>query len=207
MPATSTPGAPTDLRARRRTETRLEIQQAALSLFERQGFEPTTVDEIARDAGVSPRTFFRYFTTKEESVLFDMYGFDDALQECVATIDPNHFCLAAVEAAFTTVIESFRDDQSEVAVTIARIQKLVCTNPSLSTAVVGRCADNSQRLSALLDAEYGIGVRSHVRMVLEIAQLALRSAFEEWVNRSAIDGAGADLLSIYQDVCVRVRNL
>lgn len=207
MPATSAPAAPTDLRARRRTRTLHEIQQAALTLFERQGFEVTTVDEIARDAGVSARTFFRYFTTKEESVLFDMYGFDEALRTCVVAADPTEFSLADVEAAFTAVIEGFRDEQSEVARTIARIQKLVCSNPSLSTAVVGRCSDNSQRLSALLESEYGKEVRSHVRLILEIAQLALRSAFDEWVSRATTESSGADLLSIYQDVCVRVRNL
>jgi AcrR family transcriptional regulator len=207
MPATSAPDAPTDLRARRRTRTLHEIQQAAITLFERQGFEVTTVDEIARDAGVSARTFFRYFTTKEESVLADMHGFDEALRECVVTTDPTNFSLADVEAAFTAVIEGFRDEQSEVARTIARIQKLVCANPSLSTAVVGRCSDNSQRLSALVESEYGIEVRSHVRLILEIAQLALRFAFDEWVSRATTESSGADLLSIYQDVCGRVRNL
>lgn len=207
MAATITPEAPTGLRARRRTKTRHEIQQAALTLFERQGFEVTTVDEIARDAGVSPRTFFRYFTTKEESVLFDMYGFDDALRECVTGADPTHFSLADVEASFVAVIEGFRDDQSEVAHTVARIQKLVCTNPGLSSAVVSRCSDNSQSLSALLDSEYGIEVRAHVRLILEVAQLALRAAFDEWVTRSTTESPGADLLSIYQDVCTRVRNL
>ena len=56
---TAQPLAAPDLRTRRRTETRLQIQQAALDLFEQQGFEVTTVDEIAASAGVSSRTFFR----------------------------------------------------------------------------------------------------------------------------------------------------
>lgn len=196
----------TGLRARRRNETRLDIQKAALTLFEQHGFEDTTVDEIAREAGVSPRTFFRYFTTKEDSVLFDRYGFDDALRECVASADLNAFALADVEDAFSAVIEGFRDDPSEVASTILRIQRLVTTNSTLSTAVIGRCAANSQQLLAAVDDECGVAVRSHVRMVLEIAQLALQCAFEEWVTTEP-DQPDSDLLSIYTKVCVRVRNL
>jgi len=52
---------------KRRTERAL--QQAALELFAKNGYDTTTTDEIAEQAGVSPRTFFRYFPTKE-SVLF-----------------------------------------------------------------------------------------------------------------------------------------
>lgn len=197
----------TDLRARRRNETRLDIQRAALGLFEQHGFEETTVDEIAREAGVSSRTFFRYFTTKEDSVLFDRYGFDDALHACIASSDLNTFALADVEEAFRTVIESFRDDQSEVASTILRIQRLVTSNSALSTTVIGRCAANSQRLLATLDEECEVAVRSHARMVLEIAQLALQCAFEEWVDTCDPGMPDADLLTIYQNVCARVRQL
>lgn len=49
--------------------TERALQQAALALFGEQGYDTTTTDEIAERAGVSPRTFFRYFPTKE-SVLF-----------------------------------------------------------------------------------------------------------------------------------------
>lgn len=196
----------TDLRARRRNETRLDIQKAALGLFEQHGFEETTVDEIAREAGVSPRTFFRYFPTKEESVLFDRYGFDEALRHCVASSDLTTFALADVEKAFCAVIDSFRDDPSEVASTILRIQRLVTTNSTLSTAVIGRCAANSQELLAAVDDECGVAIRSHVRMVLEIAQVALQCAFEEWVTTEP-GQPDSDLLTIYKKVCVRVRHL
>lgn len=56
------------LRERKRLETRDALADAAFALFEAQGFEHTTVDEIAAAAQVSRRTFFRYFSCKEEVV-------------------------------------------------------------------------------------------------------------------------------------------
>lgn len=56
------------LRQKKKLKTREEIIEAALSLFETKGFEETTVAEIASAAGVSPRTMFRYFASKEDLV-------------------------------------------------------------------------------------------------------------------------------------------
>lgn len=71
---TSAAGAPASLRQRKRARTRAALVAAALELFERQGYEGTTIDEIAAAADVSPRTFFRYFATKEEVALGDDLG-------------------------------------------------------------------------------------------------------------------------------------
>lgn len=57
---------PLSLYERRRAFTAREIQNVAFELFAQRGFETVTVDEIAERAGMSARTFFRYFSSKEE---------------------------------------------------------------------------------------------------------------------------------------------
>jgi AcrR family transcriptional regulator len=61
------------LRERKKAKTRAAIREHALRLVREQGYAATTVEQIAAAADVSPSTFFRYFPTKEDAVLYDPY--------------------------------------------------------------------------------------------------------------------------------------
>jgi len=74
------------LRERKKAKRRLVLHEAAVELFEKHGYDTTTVAQIAAAAGVSPRTFFSYFPTKEAALFAPL---DDAI--------------TGLEAAFATL--------------------------------------------------------------------------------------------------------
>jgi AcrR family transcriptional regulator len=79
-PADPGPNGSAELRRRRRIRTKQLVQREALRLFAAKGYDQTTVDDIAHAAAMSSRTFFRYFPSKEDVVLWDEYD-ERSLQE------------------------------------------------------------------------------------------------------------------------------
>ncbi len=63
----------TGLRERKKQKTKEAIQRVALRLFLKQGYDESTIEEIAAAVEISPSTFFNYFPTKEDVVLYDIY--------------------------------------------------------------------------------------------------------------------------------------
>ena len=75
---------PEGLRERRKEEIRQDLSKAAIRLFLEQGVEATTIDEIVAPLGVSRRTFFRHFPTKEDLVFVWYEDLTEGLvAECV----------------------------------------------------------------------------------------------------------------------------
>jgi AcrR family transcriptional regulator len=90
--------APLDgLRERKKARTRASIREHALRLFREQGYQATTVEQIAEAAEVSQSTFFRYFPTKEDVVLRD--DFELRIFEAFERQPPQLSPIAAIRAA------------------------------------------------------------------------------------------------------------
>lgn len=80
MPASSgSTGAAGGLRERKRRETHARVVDAGICLFVEKGYEATTIDEIAAAAGISRRTFFHYFDSKDDILLSLQSGMGEML--------------------------------------------------------------------------------------------------------------------------------
>jgi AcrR family transcriptional regulator len=101
--------AQASLRERKKARTRASLREHALRLFREQGYQATTVEQIAAAAEVSPSTFFRYFPTKEDLVLQD--DMDTRMVEAFARQPPGLAPIPAVRAALRETWRSFTPDE------------------------------------------------------------------------------------------------
>ena len=92
-------GAGNGLRERKKIKTRLAIEEAALALFEEQGYDATTVEEIAARADVSTTTFFRYYPTKAEVLVAEHGGQLPALHQAIVERPRDEDDLVAIRHA------------------------------------------------------------------------------------------------------------
>ena len=99
------------LRERKKAKTRAAIQEHALRLFVEQGYTETTVEQIAEAAEVSPSTFFRYFPTKEDVVLFD--STDPLMLASFETQPPELSVIEALRRSFHEVYSSLTPAELE----------------------------------------------------------------------------------------------
>jgi AcrR family transcriptional regulator len=104
--------AQTSLRERKKARTRAALREHALRLFREQGYQETTVEQIAAAADVSPSTFFRYFPTKEDVVLQD--GMDTRTMEALARQPRDLPPIAAVRSALREAWASFTAQEWEL---------------------------------------------------------------------------------------------
>ncbi|HZD44496.1 MAG TPA: TetR family transcriptional regulator [Acidobacteriaceae bacterium] len=98
------------LRERKHEFVLKEIERAAWELFATVGFDRATVEEISRNAGVSRRTFFRYFKTKEELLSFSVEHFGERVAQRFAEMPKNRKPLGALEDAILSVLQEKMHD-------------------------------------------------------------------------------------------------
>lgn len=114
------------LRERKKARTRAAIQEHALRLFREHGYDETSVEQIAEAAEVSPSTFFRYFPTKEDVVLYDAFDpvLIDAFLAQPADAGPIQAMRAAMRAALGESAGTWVSQQRERAGLLLAVPEL-----------------------------------------------------------------------------------
>jgi AcrR family transcriptional regulator len=94
------------LRERKKRQTRSTLAEAALDLFAKQGYDQTTVAEIAAAADVSTRTFFSYFRTKEDVLFADTDERLDLIRAALSGADPDTPTIEVIRSAAAQIFRS-----------------------------------------------------------------------------------------------------
>jgi len=146
-------GEPAGLRERKKARTRATIRQEALRLFREQGYQATTVEQIAAAAEVSPSTFFRYFPTKEDVVLQD--DMEPMLTEALERQPRELGMVAAIRASMQIVSASLNEEQwdrlrqtAELGMTVPEIRARAMDDFSRTVTIMAEAMAKRTGLSA-----------------------------------------------------------
>ncbi|MGY9048607.1 hypothetical protein P775_13355 [Puniceibacterium antarcticum] len=164
----------TNLRERRRRQTSREIQMAAVVVTLRCGYEHTTTEAIASEAGISTRTFFNYYNNKEAAILGETTPPDPAQADWFITSDA-----PIVDDIAHLLGQVLKDDQVDRNM-MRKIMDVIETTPDFLPLFRKRMDDTSLVVSNLLVARFGAAFAAEAQLLAELATHAMIDALQVW---------------------------
>jgi AcrR family transcriptional regulator len=191
---------PIRLRESKKDATRRALVLAANRRFHRQGFEATTIDEICADAGISRRTFFRYFATKE-ALAFPHRA--ERLQRFVELLDgapPDESPLTSLRRIAQVFAREYSANREQL---IAQ-QKLIAATPSLIAYEhdIDRDWENAMAEAFALHLPRGRDKELRARLLAGAAIGVIRATMRHWFamdGRVDLGKLGSQALDALQD--------
>jgi AcrR family transcriptional regulator len=169
----------TGLRERKKAQTRQALTAAAIRLsIERGSPDRVTVEEISDAADVSPRTFFNYFSSKEDAIL----GVDPERRAALRSeLELRPSTESPVEALRATLLASASDIDENAELWAKRLQ-LVREHPSLSPGYVASFADFERGLVEAMAARLGLDPDADLypAVVVSAALTVMRVTVKHW---------------------------
>lgn len=177
------------VRERKRRATRQRIAETGLRLFLTNGYETTTLDTIAAEAGISRRTFFSYFKAKEE-ILFVWQGAGwDTVWAELRTVSPDENPLDAVRDVFVRQIARYANDEMRA------IDQLLRANEALRARKQAAYEEYEQTLFATLCEVWRQPQRRPaLRMVAMACIGVVRLSLEVWSQQATPTRSMAEVL-------------
>ncbi|MDH6222036.1 TetR/AcrR family transcriptional regulator [Streptomyces pseudovenezuelae] len=197
--AKSATGAPTTLWDRTRQLASQEILETALRLFTEQGYDETTIAQIAREAGVSQRTLFRYFGTKEDLLGDGQDRFGQVLMDTISEQPADAGVWESLRAGVAAVL-ALHDSREHA---LERF-RLLHNTASLRAGWLEKRLRFQENLLPLVETRMDAATGNEgakVRAVIATAFACLDAASMTWV---ANDGKG-EIMDLYDECLAAVR--
>ena len=181
------PDPPAGLRERKKVRTRAAIQREAMRLFLAQGFQQTTVEDIAAAADISPSTFFNYFPSKEEVAFTD--DLDPLILSAFDAQPAELSPIAALRNAMRDVFSAIPPDQELL---LRQRLALIAGDRDLRAAMLVQFAELTEQIAEILARRAGrqpddLEVRNVAGALLGVLMSAVLAAS---------DRPGADLVEL-----------
>ena len=171
-------------RGRPPSTSRHELQGIALTLFAEHGFENTTIEQIAAEAGVSERTFFRYFTTKASVLWADFDTEVATIRAALAVVPDDVPMMDAIRGAVVAANHYHAEDVPEM----RQRMSLIATEPGLSFGAAEHYADWERAISEFAARRLGQPAESLYPLAIGRTVLAAcRAAYDRWSDRADND--------------------
>ena len=171
---------PPTLRDRQRAQVRADIHAAAYRLFAARGFANVTTEDIAAEASVSPRTFFRHVATKEDLLLGAVQRGNAAIAALLARRPAGEAPEVALAAAIVSRVDSFDDADLQT------WRAAMLTAPDLLDRATLLAAADRSRLLELVATRMGVDPADDNRpgLLVQLSFAAADFAFAQWVRDS-----------------------
>lgn len=166
-------------------KVRRRLQEAALKLYQTQGYEQTTAADIAAEAGVTQRTFFRHFPDKREALFSGEDEFIDGLTRAVLSAPRELSPLEALLHAFPSVEPLFIENRPFT----APRQRIIAGHPALQE----RAQTKTRAVTLALTAAFrqrGVSDRA-ASLAAQVGMAAFGHAVAAWLESKSTD------LSVY----------
>ena len=141
------------LREQKKRRTREALARAAIRLFSERGYDETTVEEIATQADVSARTFFRYFKSKEDVIFFDSEELLETYGKSLAVRFPDETLIDRVRRASRDVLRVMGYEHPHYDV---RVGRLLLEVPALKARMATLDEQREDILAIAIAEEYGL---------------------------------------------------
>lgn len=195
--AATRPGGPPGLRERKKQQTRAALQDAALRLFSEKGYDNTTVEEIADAAGVSYRTFFRYFASKEEVLEADFTDLYDRVSAALSA----RGATPLFETLMQVGVEMATEFEARSEFVIGR-DRLVLATPVLAARVLLLQAGLHARVYDLVAGELAVEGEDEVQVRLLMG--AVHGVFDAAVAIWMESAGERSLVALFEDAIGRL---
>lgn len=180
------------LRERKKLERRRCIEAAAIDLFEANGYDATTIDDIAARADIAPRTFFYYFSIKEDVVLADYAARLEQITGELGQRPLQEPPWTALRTAFVIVAGDYTSERGE----LVRRFSIMADNPPVYARSLQLQAGWENALAEVLTDRAGNGTDDVLPRLMASAALAcMRSSLQHWL----LTGHRAELPALVQD--------